>query len=90
MTAKYANHALVYRNATGEKVRRKAGAIFDDATETDLLLWEKTGAVRNASVGEIAEAVAAGLYDPGALPTADEEGEQDEKKSRGRKRDALA
>lgn len=66
--AYFANNALTYKNKDGVKTRRKAGAIFDDATDVDLEIWMKRGNAREASVGEVAEAVAAGLYDCEVVP----------------------
>lgn len=66
--AKISLCALVYTNVDGQKVRRKALTVFDDAMKADIEMWQGKGQVRDATVGEIAEAVAAGHMDPKALP----------------------
>lgn len=65
---KFSLCALVYTNADGKKVRLKAHKAFDDASSADIEKWEKEGRVRDATIGEIAEAVAAGELDKEALP----------------------
>lgn len=66
-----AKNALVYKNTAGVKIRRKAGSVFDDATATDAERFIARGFAREATIGEKAEAVAAGTFSPDALPTAD-------------------
>lgn len=68
--AKFSLCALVYTNVEGKKVRLKAHSVFDDATAADIEKWEGDGNVRDATIGEIAEAVAAGKLDKAALPKA--------------------
>ncbi len=67
---KYALTALVYLNSAGAKIRTKAGSIIVDASDADVERWESNGNVREATVGEVAEAIAAGTLDPKYAPGA--------------------
>ena len=87
--SKFAVSALVYKNTAGEKIRRKAGTVFDDATETDIASWEASGHVRDATIGEIAEAVAAGEIDASALAITDAAEKKTSKKQTEKRADLV-
>lgn len=87
--AKYAVTALVYKNTEGQKVRRKAETVFNDATDEDIAAWSKLGVVRDATIGEIAEAVAAGQLDADALPSLDDGGKKSTKKQAEKRTDLV-
>jgi len=87
--SKFAVSALVYKNTAGEKTRRKAGSVFDDATDADIAAWEAKGHVRDATIGEIAEAVAAGEIDASALPSAPSDEKKASKKQTEKRADLV-
>lgn len=77
--------ALKYKNTSGKKISRKANAIFNDLDAETAAKWLDKGFIREAEIGEIAEAVAAGEVSADAL----EASTGSKKKSAGKKADDL-
>ena len=59
--------ALVFLNTIGQKMRVAANKVVNSIPDVQAEIWLEDGSIREATIGEVAEAVAAGETSPEAL-----------------------